>query len=295
MDMDTPLYHRPELPGLKHLYSGKVRELYEIDADRLLIVATDRISAFDMVLPDPVPGKGRILTRMSGFWCQRAHTLIDSHLSGVAPCYTLGDAAADALQERAMVVKKLRPLPVEAIVRGYLAGSGWKDYIATGHISGIRLPGKLKLAAQLPESIFTPSTKATRGEHDCNIDFEQMTKLVGDNHARHIREVSLRLYAEACVYARERGIIIADTKFEFGTDSAGRLHLMDEVLTPDSSRFWSVQDWHPGTNPPSLDKQYIRDYLDSLGWDRHAPAPRLPEEVIHKTVEKYQQAADHLL
>lgn len=285
------------LKSLKLGARGKVRDIYEIDDEHLLIVATDRISAFDVILPDAIPGKGRILTAVSNFWLNRTADLIPNHLSGMA----LSDAIPADLEERelvsgrAVVVRKLSPLPVEAIVRGYLIGSGWKDYQESGAICGISLPTGLRQAERLPAAIFTPSTKAELGGHDENISFDKAVELLGVELAEAVRDASLAIYMRAVDYARPRGIIIADTKFEFGLDNQGRLHLIDEVLTPDSSRFWPVDQYRIGISPPSFDKQYVRDYLETLDWDKKAPGPRLPQEVIRKTAEKYREAERRLI
>jgi len=274
---------------------GKVRDIYDIDADHMLIVTTDRLSAFDCILPDPIPGKGRVLTSVSNFWFEKLKDVIPNHLSGLALDRVLSDPAERAQAEgRGIVVKKLKPLPVEAVVRGYLIGSGWKDYQKTGAVCGISLPPGLQLAEKLPEAIFTPSTKAEFGSHDENISFEKTVELIGKDLAEHVRRVSLKLYTEAAAYALARGIIIADTKFEFGLDGTGRLYLIDEALTPDSSRFWPVDQYRVGISPPSFDKQFVRDYLETLTWNKQPPAPRLPPEVIAKTAEKYREAEERL-
>ena len=294
MNASTALYES-DLPGLTLRNRGKVRDIYELDAGHLLIVTTDRLSAFDVVLPQPIPGKGEVLTRVSNFWFERTCGLIPNHLSGRPLADAVPDAAVRAaLGDRALIVRKLRPLPVEAIVRGYLIGSGWKDYQKTGAVCGIALPAGLRMADRLPEAIYTPSTKAEIGEHDLNIGFDETVGLLGAELAAQVRDVALRIYTEAAAYARERGIIIADTKFEFGLDDAGRLHLIDEVLTPDSSRFWPADQYQPGISPPSFDKQYVRDYLETLDWDKKAPGPALPDEVIRRTAEKYREAEQRL-
>jgi phosphoribosylaminoimidazole-succinocarboxamide synthase len=258
---------------------------------QLLIVTTDRLSAFDVVLPDPIPDKGEVLNEMSNFWFRRLAHIVPNHLNGAAPDKVIKGADEVAqVRGRAVVVKKLKPLPVEAVVRGYLIGSGWKDYQQTGAVCGIPLPRGLKQADKLPEVMFTPATKAEAGAHDENISFHQAEKLIGEKLAAKVREVSIRLYREAADYARERGIIIADTKFEFGTDDKGDLVLIDEALTADSSRFWPADQYRPGTSPPSFDKQYVRDYLETLDWKKTPPAPKLPAEVIAKTSEKYREA-----
>jgi phosphoribosylaminoimidazole-succinocarboxamide synthase len=279
------------LPGLELLHRGKVRDVYAVDARTLLIVATDRLSAFDVVLPDPIPGKGEILTQTARFWFDRTRALVPNHLldttlESVLPAGT--DYAAYRL--RSSVTRRLRPLPIEAVARGYLIGSGWKDYQASGAVCGVRLPPGLRLADKLPEPIFTPATKAAAGEHDENITFEQVVELVGPALAAQVRDLTLRIYGEAAAYARGRGIIIADTKFEFGLDDQGTLYLIDEILTPDSSRFWPAEQWRPGASPPSFDKQFVRDYLETLDWNKQAPGPRLPAEIIARTAAKYREA-----
>ena len=287
--------HYP-VPPLELLHQGKVRDIYAVDDKRLLIVASDRLSAFDVVLPDPIPGKGEILTRISNFWFSQFDDQIPNHLLEGNLAEILGDAdMAAALKPRSMLVRRLKPLPVEAIVRGYMAGSGWKDYQATGSISGIALPAGLALAGSLPEPIFTPSTKAAAGDHDENISFARMQELLGPELAIKVRDASLAIYLRASAYARDRGIIIADTKFEFGTDSDGKLYLIDEVLTPDSSRFWPVDQWRLGISPPSFDKQFVRDYLETLDWNKTAPGPHLPAEIIAQSRRRYQEAAERLL
>lgn len=275
---------------------GKVRDIYDIDDKHMLIVTTDRLSAFDVILPDPIPEKGRVLTSVSNFWFSKLKHILPNHLAGVSLPEVLTDPQELAqLEGRAVVVRKLKPLPVEAIVRGYIIGSGWKDYQQTGHICGIRLPEGLQQAQQLPEPIYTPSSKAAVGDHDENITFAKTVELMGPELAEKVREASLALYQEAANYAKERGIIIADTKFEFGTDDAGVLYLIDEALTPDSSRFWPADQYQVGISPPSFDKQYVRDYLETLDWNKKPPAPSLPEEVIRKTTEKYLEAETKLI
>ena len=276
------------------LARGKVRDIYEIDDRHLLFVTTDRISAFDVIMPDPVPGKGELLTRISNFWFHKSENLIPNHLSEMDLRDVLNPDDYERLKDRAIVVKRLRPLPVEAIVRGYLIGSGWKDYRQTGKVCGIKLPPGLQQAEQLPEPIYTPSTKAAVGDHDENIDFEKTVELLGAERAEEVRRVSLMLYRLAADYARPRGIIIADTKFEFGLDENDRLVLADELLTPDSSRFWPVDQYRVGESPVSFDKQFLRDYLESLDWDKKPPAPQIPPEIIEKTRQKYQEACDIL-
>jgi len=283
------------LGSLPLLARGKVRDIYAVGDDHLLIVTTDRLSAFDVVLPDPIPGKGAVLTAVSNFWFGRTGSLVPNHLADLSLAEVLPDPAERAQVEgRAIVVRKLRALPVEAIVRGYLIGSGWKDYQATGGVCGIALPAGLELAAPLPEAIFTPSTKAAVGGHDENIAFSRAESLLGAETAARVRDVSLRIYAEAAAYARERGIIIADTKFEFGLDEEGGLYLIDEVLTPDSSRFWPQDEYRSGISPPSFDKQFVRDYLETLDWDKTAPGPALPPQIIARTAEKYREALRRL-
>jgi phosphoribosylaminoimidazole-succinocarboxamide synthase len=283
--------HTSNITSLPLLHKGKVRDIYDIDSGHMLIITTDRISAFDVIMPTPIPGKGRILNDVTRFWLNKLEHLIPNHLSTMPLEKVLPDAAErQEVADHAMVVKKLKPLPIEAIVRGYLIGSGWKDYQATGTVCGIALPAGLKLADRLPEPIFTPSTKAALGAHDENIDYAKTQALLGEDMAAQVRDVSLSLYKEAAEYALERGIIIADTKFEFGLDADGRLTLIDEVLTPDSSRFWPVDQYQPGTSPVSFDKQFVRDYLESLDWNKTAPGPNLPDSIVTKTAEKYQQA-----
>lgn len=275
---------------------GKVRDIYAVDEDHLLIVTTDRLSAFDVILPDPVPGKGLVLTALSLFWFARTSGIIANHLADMSLEEALPDAGErKQVYGRALVVNRLEPLPVEAIVRGYIIGSGWKDYQDTGSICGIRLPAGLLQAQELPEPIFTPSSKAAVGDHDVNINFDQTVELLGRAMAEQVRETSLRIYRESADYARNCGIIIADTKFEFGTDGTGKLFLIDEVLTPDSSRFWPAESYVVGTSPPSFDKQYVRDYLETLDWDKKEPGPRLPAEVLKNTATKYREAQERLI
>lgn len=279
--------------NLKHLpliTRGKVRDIYDVDNEHMLIVATDRLSAFDVILPDPIPNKGAVLTGVSNFWFKKLDHIVPNHLTEL----TLGDiklteSEREMLEGRSVIVRKLNPLPIEAIVRGYIIGSGWKDYQDTGQICGIDLPPGLKLAEKLPEVMFTPSTKAGVGGHDQNISFKKMVGIVGRDLAEEVSEVSIQLYEEAAEFALERGIIIADTKFEFGLDEGGKLHLIDEALTPDSSRFWPVSEYSVGTSPPSFDKQFIRDYLETLDWNKAPPAPDLPEEILRKSGEKYSE------
>jgi phosphoribosylaminoimidazole-succinocarboxamide synthase len=292
--MSTALFET-KLSGLERLSQGKVRDIYVVDDERLLIVTTDRLSAFDVILPNPIPGKGEVLTQVANFWFHRTGSIIANHLTGISPAEVIPDAdECAALGARGLVVKRLQPLPVEAVVRGYVIGSGWKDYQQNGGICGIALPAGLKLAQRLPEPIFTPATKAAVGDHDENIDFATMTALVGDDLAARIRDLSLQLYAHGAAHARERGIIIADTKFEFGLDAAGELHLIDEVMTPDSSRFWPAESYLEGVSPPSYDKQFVRDYLETLDWDKTAPGPELPAHIIEQTAAKYRLAMQQL-
>jgi phosphoribosylaminoimidazole-succinocarboxamide synthase len=291
---DEPLFESKL--DLKLLNRGKVRDIYEVDAEHLLIVTTDRLSAFDVIMPQPIPGKGEVLTRVAKFWFARTQHLLPNHLADIPLADIVTDPAQrKTLGDRAMVVRKLKPLPVESIVRGYLIGSGWKDYQQTGQVCGIKLPPNLKLADKLPEPIYTPSTKAAVGAHDENIDYNKSKEILGEAIAAQVRDVSLRLYKEAADFALQRGIIIADTKFEFGLDDQGRLTLIDEVLTPDSSRFWPVDQYQPGSNPVSFDKQFLRDYLETLDWNKTAPGPELPESIVTKTAEKYEYAKKLLI
>ena len=277
--------------SLQKVHQGKVRDIYDVDSDHLLIVTTDRLSAFDVVLPDPIPFKGEVLTRISLFWFAKTRHMVPNHLSGLRLEDVIADPGERAqLAGRAMVVKKLHALPLEAVVRGYLIGSGYKDYKQHGSVCGIPLPAGLPMAARLPEPLFTPASKAPAGRHDENIDFDTIVKLVGRDHANGIRRIALEVYAYAAEHARARNIIIADTKFEFGTDKAGNLFLIDEALTPDSSRFWPVESYKPGISPPSFDKQFVRDYLESLHWDKKPPAPHLPPDVLTRTSENYREA-----
>lgn len=283
--------HESNLPSLKFLHRGKVRDLYEVDADHLLIVQTDRLSAFDVILPTPIPGKGEVLTAVSNFWFKKLGNVIPNHLSGIDPeSVVKTDAERAQVCGRAFVTKKLKPLPIEAIVRGYLVGSGWKDYKKTGAVCGIQLPPGLQEAQKLPQPLFTPSTKAAVGEHDENISFEEAKKLLGAELAEQVKNATLALYTQAADYALTRGIIIADTKFEFGVDKAGKLYLIDEALTPDSSRFWPADQYKVGSNPPSFDKQFVRDWLESSGWNKQPPAPQVPADVLQKTADKYREA-----
>ncbi|HTJ55899.1 MAG TPA: phosphoribosylaminoimidazolesuccinocarboxamide synthase [Nitrosospira sp.] len=284
------------LQSLSLLHRGKVRDIYEVDDDKLLIIQTDRLSAFDVILPTPVPGKGKLLTSLSSFWFEKLAHIVPNHLTGVPPESVVAESEREQVAGRAFVVKRLKPLPIEAIVRGYVAGSGWKDYKSSGMICGITLPAGLREAAKLPGgAIFTPSTKAAQGKHDENIGFPEMERLLGKDLAEQVREKSIALYTEAANYAITKGIIIADTKFEFGLDNESRLYLIDEALTPDSSRFWPTDQYAPGKNPPSYDKQFVRDWLETQNWNKKAPAPALPLYVLAKTTAKYQEALRRLV
>ena len=282
----------PVLQNLELIGQGKVRDIYAVDKDHLLIVTTDRMSAFDVVLPNAIPGKGEVLTELSEFWFSKTAAIVDNHLTNDLNLVDLLDSAdqLDYFQKRSMIVKRLNPLPIEAVVRGYLIGSGWKDYQATGAVCGIELQEGLEMASQLPEPIYTPATKAEFGEHDENISYEETINLIGEELASKVRDTAIEIYNFGVNHAKERGIIIADTKFEFGLDNNGKLFLIDEVLTPDSSRFWSIEEYQVGISPPSFDKQYLRDYLETLDWDKTAPGPELPEDVIGNTTEKYRSA-----
>ena len=292
--MEAPLFES-NLRSLPLLGRGKVRDIYAVDEAHLLIVTTDRLSAFDVILPDPVPNKGRVLTAVSNFWFSRLSSIVPNHLSGIdAETVVAGEEERAQVRGRSVVVKRLAPLPVEAVARGYLIGSGWKDYCESGAVCGIPLPAGLKRAARLPQPLFTPATKAEAGAHDENIDFGRVEDLIGSELAAHVRDITLRLYGEAADYARSRGIIIADTKFEFGLDPEGALYLIDEALTPDSSRFWPADRYQEGCSPPSFDKQFVRDYLETLDWNKQAPGPHLPAEVIAMTSEKYREALARL-
>lgn len=292
----TPLLYESNLRSLPLLARGKVRDIYVVDDKRLLIVATDRLSAFDVILPDPIPDKGVVLTEVSNFWFEYTRDLIANHLLSSKPDEVISDTDDLAqIRRRAVLVRRVKPLSVEAIVRGYLIGSGWKDYQANGAVSGIALPPGLKQAARLSAPIYTPSTKAEIGDHDENISFEHTEALIGAELASRIRATSLAIYQRAAAYAAERGIIIADTKFEFGLDEDGRLLLIDEALTPDSSRFWPQEGYREGISPPSFDKQFVRDYLESINWDKRPPAPELPADIIARTAEKYREARDRLI
>jgi len=280
-----------QVPDLQLIARGKVRDIYSVGEDHLLLVTTDRLSAYDVVMSDPVPMKGHVLTQISLFWFEMMADLIDNQLTGLSVDDVVTDpAVAEPLRDRSLVVKKLKPLPIEAVVRGYLIGSGWRDYLDTGRTSGIELPAGMEQAAKLPQTMFTPASKAEAGEHDENISFDDVVALVGQDLADQVRDVSIAIYERAAQHALKRGIIIADTKFEFGIDDQGKLFLIDEVLTPDSSRFWAVDGYRTGISPPSFDKQFVRDYLDTLDWDKTAPGPELPAEVLEHTSEKYQEA-----
>ena len=288
--------HESSLSSLPLLHRGKVRDLYAVDDQHLLIVQTDRLSAFDVILPNPVPGKGQMLTDLSNFWFAKLGHIIPNHLSGIAPEDVVKtDADRAQIKGRAFVVKRLKTLPIEAIVRGYLVGSGWKEYKKSGAVCGIKLPAGLLEAQQLPQPLFTPSTKAVAGEHDENISFDQVVKLMGEARANEVRAASLALYSQAAEYAATKGIIIADTKFEFGVDATGKMYLIDEALTPDSSRFWPAESYRAGSNPPSFDKQFVRDWLEASGWNKKAPAPRIPGDVLQKTADKYREALVRLM
>jgi phosphoribosylaminoimidazole-succinocarboxamide synthase len=293
--MSSQAIQETTLHSLPLLHRGKVRDLYAVDGERLLVVQTDRLSAFDVILPTPVPGKGRILTAVSNFWFAKLAHVIANHLTGVDPESVVAADERAQVAGRAFVVRRLTPLPIEAIVRGYVAGSGWKDYRSTGAICGIALPAGLQEADKLPEPVFTPSTKAPKGTHDENIPFAQAEKLLGAARAAEVRDVAIRLYREAADFAATRDIIIADTKFEFGTDAAGKLYLIDEALTPDSSRFWPKAQYRVGISPPSFDKQFVRDWLEAQHWNKQPPAPALPADVLAKTAAKYQEAARLLM
>jgi phosphoribosylaminoimidazole-succinocarboxamide synthase len=282
----------PELPLIGR---GKVRDIYSVDENHLLLVTTDRLSAYDVVMPDPVPGKGEVLTRLSLFWFRMMSDIIENQLTDLDVADVVRDAGLqEQLRKRALVVKRLKPLPIEAVVRGYLIGSGWKDYQETGKVCGIDLPEGLQQAEKLPQTLFTPAYKAEAGQHDENIGFDKVIELVGEKLATRVRDIAIRIYERASAYAMERGIIIADTKFEFGTDERGRLYIIDEMLTPDSSRFWPVDGYAVGISPPSFDKQFVRDYLETLDWDKTPPGPDLPADILEKTAAKYREALTRL-
>ena len=281
-----------DLKNLELVAKGKVRDIYAVDSDHLLIVTTDRMSAFDVVLPNPIPGKGEVLTQLSEFWFEKTQSIVSNHMTDDLELVDLLDSPdqLDYFSKRSMIVKRLNPLPIEAVVRGYLIGSGWKDYQATGSVCGIELEEGLQMAQKLPEPIYTPATKAEVGEHDENISYEKTVDLIGEELANRVRQIAIDIYNFGVNHAREKGIIIADTKFEFGLDGDGELYLIDEVLTPDSSRFWAIENYELGSSPPSFDKQYLRDYLETLDWDKTAPGPELPQEVIDNTASKYKNA-----
>ncbi|MCH9741779.1 MAG: phosphoribosylaminoimidazolesuccinocarboxamide synthase [Proteobacteria bacterium] len=282
--------HESNLNRFNRIHQGKVRDIYDLDAQHLLIVTTDRVSAFDVVMPTPIPGKGELLSRMTRFWMNKTRHIIPNQLTNIQPSDVLNADELAVVGDRVMIVRKFKPLPVEAIVRGYLVGSGWKDYQQTGQVCGHPLPAGLKQAQKLPQAIFTPSTKAAVGDHDENISRAQLVAIMGEDKTAQVEQLAISIYQFAADYALERGIIIADTKFEFGEDENGIVHLIDEVLTPDSSRFWPANQYVVGTNPPSFDKQYIRDYLETLDWAKKAPGPTLPAEVVQNTLTKYQEA-----
>jgi len=290
----SPPMLESEIRSLPLVHRGKVRDLYAVGEDRLLVIQTDRLSAFDVILPTPIPGKGEVLTALSLFWFERLAHILPNHLTGIEPESVVQPPERAQVCGRAMVVRRFRPLLIEAVVRGYLAGSAWKDYRGTGAVCGVVLPAGLQEAQQLPTSIFTPATKAPAGSHDENVDFAAAERIVGPVHAAQARDFALRLYDEAAAYAASRGIVIADTKFEFGADAAGRLYLIDEALTPDSSRFWPADEYRVGTNPPSFDKQFVRDWLETQPWNKKAPAPALPPDVLARTAEKYAEALRRL-
>ena len=293
--MESQTVFRTSLRGLEKLHEGKVRDIYAAGADALLIVTTDRLSAFDVVLPDPIPGKGRVLNEISNFWFARTRHIVPNHLTGRAVSDLVADPAdRAALADRAVIVRRLQALPLEAVVRGYLIGSGWRDYQQTGSVCGVSLPGNLPLASRLPAPMFTPATKAAAGAHDENISLAEVEKLIGASLAARVRDTAIALYEFAAAHALSRGIIIADTKFEFGIDERGALTLIDEALTPDSSRFWPADTYRPGTSPPSFDKQFVRDYLETLDWNKKAPGPKLPAQIIARTSEKYREALERL-
>ena len=287
--MSTPTLFESTIKSLPFLHRGKVRDIYAVGEDKLLVIQSDRLSAFDVILPDPIPGKGHVLTAMSNFWFAKLGHVIPNHLTHIAPESVVDAGERDQVIGRAMVVRKFKPLMIEAVVRGYIIGSGWKDYQKSGTVCGIKLPPGLKEAEQLPEVIFTPATKAPAGQHDENISYAEAEKIVGPEHAARARAVSIQLYSEAAAYAKRKGIIIADTKFEFGTDEAGKLFLIDEILTPDSSRFWPASEYRTGISPPSFDKQIVRNWLETQPWNKKYPAPRLPPDILAKTTQTYHE------
>tara|TARA_B100001093_G_scaffold517754_1_gene600275 strand:+ start:1539 stop:2432 length:894 start_codon:yes stop_codon:yes gene_type:complete len=290
MNEKNPLFET-FIPSLELISRGKIRDIYSLDDDYLLIVTSDRLSAFDVVLPDPIPGKGKILTQISLFWFDLMADIIENQLTKLQIDDVLDDVdVCDKLRDQALVVKRLKPLPIEAVVRGYLIGSGWEDYLNNGQLCGITLPSNLQQAEKLPETLFTPASKAQAGNHDENIRFDQVIGLIGKELATEVKDISIKIYERAAAFALERGIIIADTKFEFGLDNNGKLHIIDEILTPDSSRFWPVDEYKIGISPPSFDKQFVRDYLNTLNWDKTAPGPKLPQNLIKQTASKYEEA-----
>jgi phosphoribosylaminoimidazole-succinocarboxamide synthase len=291
---DAPLY-KTDLKSLPFLHRGKVRDIYAVGDDKLLVVQSDRLSAFDVILDDPIPGKGRVLTELSYFWFDKLKHIIPNHLTGIDPVSVVAPEERAQIAGRSMVVHKYKPLMIEAVVRGYIIGSGWSDYQKTGAVCGIKLPAGLKQAEKLAQPIFTPASKAPAGHHDENITYDEAVATVGAKHAAQVKEVSIRLYNEAATFAATRGIIIADTKFEFGEDANGNIVLIDEALTPDSSRFWPAAEYRTGISPPSFDKQFVRDWLETQPWNKTAPAPRLPAEVLKKTSEKYRESQTMLL
>ena len=296
MDAPTDAMFESAVESLPLLHRGKVRDVYTLDERHVLIITTDRLSAFDVVLPDAIPGKGRVLTALSNFWFGRTANVAANHATGLDPRRAAPELRArEELRARAMIARKARPLPIEAIVRGYLLGSGWRDYRKTGRVGGVALPAGLPLAARLPQPLFTPSTKAPAGDHDVNISFDEAAAMIGRDVAERVRAAALAVYRDCAAYALARGIIIADTKLEFGFDDDGLLLIIDEALTPDSSRFWDQHDYRAGANPPNFDKQFVRDYLERTGWDKTAPAPRLPAEIIRKTARRYRRARDLLI
>jgi phosphoribosylaminoimidazole-succinocarboxamide synthase len=293
---DKDILFESNIPNLKLIARGKVRDIYDLDDDHLLIVTTDRLSAYDVVMPDAVPGKGKILTEISNFWFNMMQDLVPNHLTGINLEQCINDEKLLLqLRKRTIIVKKLKPLPIEAVVRGYLIGSGWRDYEKTGKICGISISENMQQAEKLPDTIFTPATKAASGDHDENIDYAKTCSLVGEELANNVRDIAIKIYERAAHYALERGIIIADTKFEFGLDRDNKLFIIDEMLTPDSSRFWPKDEYQIGISPPSYDKQFLRDYLDTLTWNKKSPGPTLPESVISETYKKYYEAYDILV
>jgi phosphoribosylaminoimidazole-succinocarboxamide synthase len=285
-----------DIPTLTRIARGKVRDIFAIDDEHLLIVTTDRLSAYDVVMPDPIPGKGQVLTELSNFWFSMMQDLVPNHLTDLSIFDVISDAElAEKLQPRSMLVRRLKPLPIEAVVRGYLIGSGWTDYLKTGAVCGIELPSGLEQAARLPETIFAPATKAAVGDHDENVSFEQVVSMIGEPLAVQVRNIAIKIYERAATFASERGIIIADTKFEFGQDDDGRLFIIDEILTPDSSRFWPASEYRTGISPPSFDKQFVRDYLETLDWDKTAPGPTIPADILQRSGDKYREVRQILV